>query len=471
MENEISLKGDWWLPDTPDHKVRGEAIYVPGEGTTLVLEGHLIEEENPKFGSSKFINPELILGISTIGKEVTLRKCLQKGVRQSFGGDIHEATLHATMMIVGCHFHTDELVKFRGFTVQYANLNHWINKRAIFSEFKDDTYIAKSLQPEDTKFQVDNLTVTFSLATSFLHDIESVHIVEKAFVRTWSDKELSADEHFKFLKRIQDFLSFVMLKPTLPLKIEGFTDLRIETLSDGKKFHVPVEIYYPVAARVPKPSKIHPSEMLFDLSWVETRIQDLVQNWISRSETLQPVYDLYFSTLYNPNVYSDFKFLTLAQAVETYHRRVFGGKYQPDEQYLDGLYRTLVNAIPSDIEKDFRDSLKQGKLRYANEYSFRKRLELLTAHIVEIVPLTFIEDGSRQKEFAQKVSDTRNYLTHYSPELKEKSASTGKEYHELTDKLRAIMEICFLEELGFEANMIHELIKKNRRFEAYLRGR
>ena len=75
MENEISLKGEWWLPDTPDHKVRGEAVYVPGEGTTLVLEGHLVKVEGQKFGSVKFINPDLILGFSTSGKEVTLRKC------------------------------------------------------------------------------------------------------------------------------------------------------------------------------------------------------------------------------------------------------------------------------------------------------------------------------------------------------------------------------------------------------------
>ena len=101
----------------------------------------------------------------------------------------------------------------------------------------------------------------------------------------------------------------------------------------------------------------------------------------------------------------------------------------------------------------------------------RKRLELLTAHITEIVLLKFIEDGNRQKAFAQKVSDTRNYLTHYSPELKEKSASAGKEYYELADKLKVIIEICLLEELGFEANTIHELIKKNRRFETYLRAR
>ena len=468
MENEISFKGDWWLPDTPECRVRGEVSYVPGEGVTLVLEGHLVEEEKPKFGSPKFINPEIILGFSTTGQEVTLRKCLQIGARQDLFADIHETTLRATMMFVGCHFFSEETVRFHGFTVQYANLNYWMNRRGISTDYKDGVYIAKCFQPEDTKFEVGDLMVSFSIGVSFLDNMESINIVEKGLVKTWSDKELPADEHIQFLKHIQDFLTFAMLKPTLPLRIEGFTDTKIEILSNGKENHVPIGVYYPVAARIPKPSKVHPNDMLFILPTIETKIQDLVQKWIARSEVLQPVYNLYFSTLYNPQVYSELKFLTLAQAVETYHRRVFGGKYQSDEQYLEGLYRTLVSALPADLEKDFRDSLKNGKLRYANEYSFRKRLELLTANVAETVLLTFIVDGNRQKEFAQKVSDTRNYLTHYSPELKDQSAGTGKEYFELTDKLKVIIEICLLQELGFEVDTIQQLIKK-RHYEAYLR--
>jgi ApeA N-terminal domain 1 len=61
------------------------------------------------------------LGISTTGKEITLRNCLQKGARQSILGEIHETTFHVTMMFVGCHFLTAELVRFRGFSVQVAH--------------------------------------------------------------------------------------------------------------------------------------------------------------------------------------------------------------------------------------------------------------------------------------------------------------------------------------------------------------
>lgn len=126
------LKGDWWLPSTSNIKVRGEAVYTHGEGITLVLrEGQLIEEST-KFGSSKFINPEIILGFSTTGKEVTLRMCWQKGVRQSFFGDVHETTFHATMMFVGCRFPTEELVKFHQFTVHYLESELLDEQAGIF---------------------------------------------------------------------------------------------------------------------------------------------------------------------------------------------------------------------------------------------------------------------------------------------------------------------------------------------------
>lgn len=101
-----------------------------------------------------------------------------------------------------------------------------MNKRGSSTDYKDGVYTVKSFQPEETKFEVGNLIGSFFLSVSFLDNMESVNIVEKGFVKTSSDKELSADEHFSFTKHIQDFLTFAMLKPTLPLRIEGFTEYK-----------------------------------------------------------------------------------------------------------------------------------------------------------------------------------------------------------------------------------------------------
>lgn len=67
----------------------------------------------------------------------------------------------------------------------------------------------------------------------------------------------------------------------------------------------------------------------------------------------------------------------------------------------------------------------------------------------------FIEN---KNTFIEKVVDTRNYQTHHDEDLKEHSAS-GKELYHLTQKLKILLEICLLTELGFSSDEIKGLYK------------
>ena len=92
---------------------------------------------------------------------------------------------------------------------------------------------------------------------------------------------------------------------------------------------------------------------------------------MAKSEIIEPVYNLYFAGFYK-STYPENEFLNLTQVLETYHRRIYGGKYQEDEIYLNGLYKSFVAAIPLEIDDDFRNGLEIGSLRHANEYSLKK---------------------------------------------------------------------------------------------------
>lgn len=159
--------------------------------------------------------------------------------------------------------------------------------------------------------------------------------------------------------------------------------------------------------------------------------------------------------------------MSLTQALETYHRQIFGGKYQPDDEYLEGLYKTLVSAIPADIASEFKNSLKQGKLRYANEYSLRKRLQLIGEYIAENLQIPFLMDKKQRNIFVEKIADTRNYFTHFAPELREKAALGGKELLDLRAKLRLLLQICLLKELGFAPEEINNMFKKSHEYSQF----
>lgn len=107
--------------------------------------------------------------------------------------------------------------------------------------------------------------------------------------------------------------------------------------------------------------------MLFVFTSLRERLESYLTNWINKAELLGPVYDLFFATRFNPYIYCEHAFLSLIQAVETYHRRRFGGKYLTDDEYQQGLYRKFIDVIPPNINNEFRLSLIEGKLKFANE--------------------------------------------------------------------------------------------------------
>ncbi len=163
-------------------------------------------------------------------------------------------------------------------------------------------------------------------------------------------------------------------------RLRGLSDLIKTGLNNGKSYCIPIDIYYSAASWPDTLIETHESTMLFTLSAIEANFEVYLRNWIEKFDLLAPSINLYFSVLYNPHSYAEVKFLSLAQAIETYHRRVFGGKYLSDKEYHSSIFLKLIDAIPNVIDKDFLTSLK-SRLHYGNEYSFRTRIrEIVVKH-------------------------------------------------------------------------------------------
>src|SRR5207244_934273 len=115
-------------------------------------------------------------------------------------------------------------------------------------------------------------------------------------------------------------------------------------------------------------------------------------------------------------IYLESYFLSLIQAIETFCRTVYGGAYVSRDSYKR-VESALVAAIPTDLPDDFRRSLRE-RIRYGYEYSLRKRLrDVLNGMENETINLVCPD----ARTFADKIVNTRNYLTHYSNEIREKA--------------------------------------------------
>jgi len=225
--------------------------------------------------------------------------------------------------------------------------------------------------------------------------------------------------------------------------------------------YVPVGIFYQQPELPAKIRSLHSLDILFTLDDVHEQLEAYIVNWVNKADRLEPVYDLYFSVLYSQHMYLHSVFLSLAQAIETYHRRTIGGKYQSNAEYQAGLYKKFVEAIPPELDDDFKMSLIMGSLRYANQFSLRKRLRDITGRLAENLPIRFIALESRS-EFIERVCKIRNHLTHYDPD--EQIDIEGTELHDLTEKLMVLLEVCLLEELGFGFDAIRAMTSKHRRY-------
>src|SRR5690606_33865056 len=121
-----------------------------------------------------------------------------------------------------------------------------------------------------------------------------------------------------------------------------------------------------------------------------------------------------FGILYIPSMYIHLEFLTLAQAFETYHRRMYGGEYMSQNQF-EIVRQTVTQAIPKGLASDHRDSLK-NRIKFGYQYSLRKRIKLILTEVLNPYKDIVIRIVGDYSEFNKKLVDTRNYLTHYTSE-------------------------------------------------------
>ncbi len=280
---------------------------------------------------------------------------------------------------------------------------------------------------------------------------KEVNLKHTAFIKIKPSKSLHFNDYQDVCYHIQNFLSLAIGKAVFPIIIKGKSERCSTKSQNGKAIYPDIFIYYATNILFETSSKIHPFDMLFTFRDISDRFEDILKNWFEKSEILKPVYNLYFGTLYNPQMYLQHQFLSLIQAVEAYHRRKFGGKYLSDEDYetIYSKFKEIIDEL--NIETSFKDALK-SKLKYGNEFSLRKRLKDLFVKYQDITQ-NFIKD---EYNFINKVVDTRNYLTHYDKKLR--NIADGKDLYRIIQKLKTVLQICLLYELGFDKEEIKSLL-------------
>jgi hypothetical protein len=448
----FSYTGVWWLPGSETH-VAGTLTFDGSDYPRLKLVGILHELTDVNANSE--IRFEVILGVAE-GKRITLSKTIQVNFHISAPG-IPTSEIAAPIAIVGSHIERDSDLRFTNMSVAYDHLIEWSGLNAIVRTHQFPTEIEVAAQtvtvsaPRYPEVEVAGASLKF--VTSWGTEGEAPYqagVSQELYIRLAPPAPLTLEEYLtRYFYHIQNFLT---LGVGVPLGVRRVSAAII--VGDATE---QVELYF--NTRAGKEKVVHRWDMLFTRPELGDDWHIALGRWIERADILGPIYDLFFSTIYGANMYLQHEFLSLTQALESYHRRTSAGTY-----LMPSIFGDLIAALESVIDADsrFSSDIKRtfkDRLKYFNEYSQRKRFRNILRTLGDLASLLVPDPNA----FVDSVVTTRNYLTHYDPEGRD-SAANNQDLWRLSEQLRFILEVCLLLELAIERPIITSLINKHQRY-------
>jgi len=453
----FTCHGHWWLPSNPERRVAGILTYSPIEGVTLDLKGAFTD--SLPLGQ-QFLSYRIINGVAEHGRPFTLCDCAELSSNLAGGlASTIASTFAVRFAIEGACFQQAEEIVFHKFSINYSLIDEWTpllpcNESPVEAEDRQWIINYGGLAPIHAQVGSSKLTFGSQLHKSF--GLSKLSVTAVPLFISSTVEPMSLDDYLvktEFLVRC--FLMLALGQTVFPQIVSAKSHAIVQRLLSGTEFEIDLPIYFRVG-----PIELEPlrrSEVLLEFKDVADNFESYLQNWFARMAVLRPVCELYFGTMTNSQMYVQHVFLSLAQALETYHRRTRGGIYM-DGPTWKPIQESLVRALPQSLDKNFRDDLKR-KLHYLPQFSLRKRLKELAVEYEEITRGVIRDTGS----FVGAVVDNRNYLTHYDKQP-ENQCGVG-DMHELSTKMRCLLDCCLLTEMGMDKRKVAEVMGKSRRYE------
>lgn len=442
--------GYFWLPSQPENRIPGTLKISDGGEIELEIIGNFdtsLEEFSDNY------NLQRIIGHIEEDGYVTLDNCFYRKKTLSLG-DISKSLVHVNQALFGVHYEENEELTFSTFQFAVEGLDEWLGICGIKVDYDLSNYTAsiKYESPLEVSFTLRNgLKMCFEFVGTLpgFPIITEAKITQKAYIKLSSEDPKPLTGFVTVAHKIINFLCFA-LDETVSIKDVSATSDELQVgISEGEYRFAPIKIFYPSSPFSETPPRINWYSMLFRFSEIKDNAAEIFNNWLNAYEMIEPSLNLYFASKTGAHRYLNGKFLSLAQGLETYHRRT------SNETLMDGEeYEALVSSILKACSCDKQEWIS-GRLKHGNEISFRVRLKKIIEPFKEHI-------GSSQvrSKMISSIVNTRNYFTHYDESLKNDAAS-GHRLWVLCMKMEAIFQLHFLKKLGFTNEQIKAVVNNS----------
>jgi hypothetical protein len=477
VSEEFTFTGLFYLPDKPDRKVSGTLRCGANGDSVITLSGDFIDPYSEEITHTYMgvasrddgiVYPLIVGERSEVlnPNRVTLYRCSFWGSQVGTGKSPHViyAEYKPEFVFKGALFESPIDIQFKSFTVRYSLLNEWLDPVGIqmtypailpYEQEPDEIVISYKRQEPIIALISDEYRITFEIVPNTTWDRnrwvagtqKDVALALVSYMTIEFQRPQPFAKALRLVAQVRDFLTLAIGQPAYSLAMSAKTEAHH---TDPINYR-PVEVVFRQVDDAATEDFAWPFEMYFSHRDIVARIGELLDNWIRKSDLLEPVTELYFGTVYNRNIFPHHLFLNLAQAVESYHRRTHTRTELPKLEH-----RKRLRAIRKSTPAEYRDWLSE-KLAYSNELTLEHRI----TELVEKFKITLTKAIPDVDAFVELVVNARNYRTHFDERLKDKAAH-GPNLTRVSAQLRLLLELCLLFELGFTVDEIDNMVMARR---------
>ena len=451
IKEEFKRAGVFWLPSSPQEQVPGTLSISDGGDIKLELTQPIdISSLQALFGYSSDDSLSHILGHVEKDGPVIIDRCYHMSKKRNIAhsGLIASDVILAYRAFINLPYEEDTSPRFNAVTFSVEGIDEWVGISGIeVDDQSENSVLTISYnRPENVTLNLENgmqLQITFAWTPPGLPATKRAEVSQKIYFKLISQESRELDVFISVAEKITAFLCFIMDEIVCLESVTATPD----SLRRDARDTFPVKIYCSSRPYSKDEPKIRELSMLFRFEKIQSRAESVINNWIENYEQIAPALDLYFLTKTGRIASIDLLFLTLAQALEAFHRRT-SDEMHMDEDEFEEIRKTLVNKCP----KKERNWFAQ-KLNYANELTLKNRLQRM------IKPFNDFMGGAYSPKLIDSIKDTRNYLTHYDPRLEQKAAK-GQSLEFLLHKMNALFRLHFLKLIGFDEQEIGSIVGK-----------
>ena len=446
----FEASGLWYPSDDPDNAVGG-TLKFDDDGLYLVLLGSFRPGWSPEAERYPLVHG--VVGDCPYGSFVTLIDSFRTTQKFNMVGATSEK-LYCHQAAIGNFHLSDNPITMESLELDFSYLTDWAGRSGIKVDRRLNetvTYIATYQKPENVTFKFADKTLTLGYhfnASQSLHQVtfsEAARLMIEP-VDDISPKTVGRDH----VRRLQDLLSFATDTPN---EIE---EIRYENAVDvhGEKseFHL---IFKPTFRLKTKKDSRHWMDMLFTLPECQSSGIDIFQRWLDFSDKRKDFCEVYFGHTYSiPSFLDDqFKKMVLALTLLCSTRQEMTEKTR---RFL----KTVEAAMKTQFDEDERAFLGhlipiwgEVEMPIHLHQLLRENLDV-TGRVIDDLPA-----------FIRAISDTLNFVDRR--ERGDRPPLQGRDLHHAVEKIKLLIKIVVLKELGFGEDKVKTLIDKYLRLVAF----